>query len=94
MQSRFSFDYYCLNCKSLMETSDAPVISGQFYCGFCGASMLLDAAKGIGLARPCLVRSNPTPSRTSASDKLAGTVWNRTPPPHSGVDHTSVLDER
>ncbi len=52
MQSQSSFDYHCLHCKKLMETSAAPVISGPFICGFCGASMILDAANGIGQLNP------------------------------------------
>lgn len=84
-----SFDYHCLNCKKLMETSDAAVVAGPFICGFCGATMALDAAKGLGLTQqPCLARNTGLPSRTPLSDKLAGIASDRTQLPHSGARRT------
>ena len=88
----FYFDYYCLNCKKLMETSSAPVISGTFICGFCGAIMVLNAAKGTALAQPDLAHNRVPPNRTQISDNLADTVLDRTLPPHSEPDHISGLD--
>ena len=88
MQSQSSFDYHCLNCKKLMETSAAPVISGPFICGFCGASMILDAANRIALAQPCPARNIGPHIGTPVSDNLAGTASDRTPLPHSGLART------
>jgi hypothetical protein len=88
MQSPISFHYYCLNCKNLMETSDAPVMSGTFVCGLCAARMTLDAANAIGLAQAYLARNIPTHDDTLASDKSAGTVWNHTQSRHLVGLHT------
>ncbi len=88
MQSPSSFDYYCLNCKTLMETSAAPVLSGPFVCGFCGASMVLNTANRVGQFQRGLARNNSIDSRTPASGKLAGKASDRTPLPRSDADRT------
>jgi hypothetical protein len=88
MQSQSSFDYYCLNCRRLMETSSAPVISGPFICGHCGASMVLDAANRIALAQCCPARDIAPHIGTQVSNNLAGTTSDRSPLPHSGLART------